>query len=277
MSATAQSSPGRRKSSSSRAATRASPRTSAAGPRSRHLEQAVEKAFGELGARIVRGHAYDPEKKHGFIDGQARGIQIFRKIDPEAPLVVAEAVWEYTSHILAGLTKHRGPDPDARQLERRVAGPRRHAQRQRVADEGRHPVQLDLERGLRGRLRARRAPPVALRGAHRPRHEPRPGDRGSDVQRQLRRGSGARGRARRGAQARSGHHGRLRRGLHGDVQRDHPRRPDARDGPLQGEALAVDALRRDARGAGRDRAPPLRVAPEARHEVPRSAGTRPRS
>jgi len=78
-------------------------------PAQQHLEQAVEKAFGELGARIVRGHAYDPEKKHGFIDGQARGIQIFRKIDPDAPLVVAEAVWEYTSHILAGLTKHRGP------------------------------------------------------------------------------------------------------------------------------------------------------------------------
>jgi L-fucose isomerase-like protein len=78
-------------------------------PAQQTLEKAVEKAFGELGARITRGHAYDAEKKHGFIDGQAKGIQIFRKIDPDAPLVVAEAVWEYTSHVLAGLTKHRGP------------------------------------------------------------------------------------------------------------------------------------------------------------------------
>jgi hypothetical protein len=78
-------------------------------PAQQTLEKAVEKAFGELGARVVRGHEYDPVKKHGFIDGQARGIQIFRKIDPEAPLIVAEAVWEYTSHVLAGLTKHRGP------------------------------------------------------------------------------------------------------------------------------------------------------------------------
>jgi len=78
-------------------------------PAQQTLEKAVDKAFGELGARITRGHSYDPDKKHGFIDGQARGIQIFRKIDPEAPLVVAEAVWEYTSHVLAGLTKHRGP------------------------------------------------------------------------------------------------------------------------------------------------------------------------
>ena len=73
------------------------------------LEAHVVRAFGELGRKVVRGHAYDAEKKHGFIDGQARGIQIFRKIDPEAPLVVAEAVWEYTSHILAGLVRHRGP------------------------------------------------------------------------------------------------------------------------------------------------------------------------
>jgi L-fucose isomerase-like protein len=51
----------------------------------------------------------DASKGHGFIDGQARGIEIFRGIDPDAPLVVAEAVWQYTSHVLAGLTKHRGP------------------------------------------------------------------------------------------------------------------------------------------------------------------------
>ena len=38
-----------------------------------------------------------------------------------------------------------------------MAGARRDAQRQRLDDEGGHPVQLDLERGLRGRLRARTA------------------------------------------------------------------------------------------------------------------------
>jgi L-fucose isomerase-like protein len=78
-------------------------------PAQEALEAHVVRAFGELGRKVVRGHPYDVEKKHGFIDGQARGIQIFRKIDPDAPLVVAEAVWEYTSHILAGLVRHRGP------------------------------------------------------------------------------------------------------------------------------------------------------------------------
>ena len=38
-------------------------------------------------------------------------------------------------------------DPDARQLERPVARPGRHAEPERVADEGRHPLQHDLERG----------------------------------------------------------------------------------------------------------------------------------
>ena len=78
-------------------------------PAQEALETAVAAAFGDAGARVVRGHPYDPDKKHGFIDGQARGIELFRKIDRDAPLVVAEAVWEYTSHVLAGLTKHRGP------------------------------------------------------------------------------------------------------------------------------------------------------------------------
>src|SRR6185295_20270314 len=39
----------------------------------------------------------------------ARGIEIFRTIDADSPLVVATAVWQYTSHVLPGLTKHRGP------------------------------------------------------------------------------------------------------------------------------------------------------------------------
>lgn len=73
------------------------------------LERAVEKAFAVHRRKVVRGHPVDPDKGHGFIDGQAAGIRLFRDIDPEAPLVVAEAVWQYTSHVLAGLIKHRGP------------------------------------------------------------------------------------------------------------------------------------------------------------------------
>ena len=73
------------------------------------LEALVERTFGAFGRRVVRAHAVDPVAGHGFLDGQARGIEVFRTIDPGAPLIVAVAVWQYTSHVLAGLTKHRGP------------------------------------------------------------------------------------------------------------------------------------------------------------------------
>jgi L-fucose isomerase-like protein len=73
------------------------------------LEEAVSRAFARLGVQVIRAHPVDPAKGHGFLDGQAAGIEAFRHIDPTVPLVVAEAVWQYTSHVLAGLTRHRGP------------------------------------------------------------------------------------------------------------------------------------------------------------------------
>ncbi len=78
-------------------------------PAQAELEATVTATFAALGQRVVRGHPIDAAKGHGFIDGQAHGIEVFRSIDPAAPLVVAEAVWQYSSHVLAGLTRHRGP------------------------------------------------------------------------------------------------------------------------------------------------------------------------
>lgn len=78
-------------------------------PAQAELEATVVRTFESLGRRVVRGHPVDAAKQHGFLDGQGRGIEVFRGISPEAPLVVAEAVWQYTSHVLAGLTRHRGP------------------------------------------------------------------------------------------------------------------------------------------------------------------------
>ncbi len=36
-------------------------------------------------------------------------MEIFRQIPPEAPLLVVEAVWQYSHHVLSGLYTHRGP------------------------------------------------------------------------------------------------------------------------------------------------------------------------
>ncbi|MEN8114515.1 MAG: fucose isomerase [Actinomycetota bacterium] len=73
------------------------------------MERSLASAFERMGITIRRAHTFDEEAGHGFIDSQARGIEVFRGIDPEAQLVVAESVWQYSHHVLAGLRSHRGP------------------------------------------------------------------------------------------------------------------------------------------------------------------------
>ncbi|PWU09963.1 MAG: fucose isomerase [Verrucomicrobia bacterium] len=78
-------------------------------PEQAKMEALLAKALKAEGWAAVRAHAYDKKKKHGFIDSQKMGIEVFRKLDPEAPLLVAECVWQYSHHLLAGLLTHRGP------------------------------------------------------------------------------------------------------------------------------------------------------------------------
>ncbi|MES2594888.1 MAG: fucose isomerase [Verrucomicrobiota bacterium] len=73
------------------------------------MEDGLAAALKAEGSTLKRAHPYDRVKKHGFIDSQKMGIEVFRGIDPDAPLIVAEAVWQYSHHVLAGLTTHRGP------------------------------------------------------------------------------------------------------------------------------------------------------------------------
>src|SRR5260221_185229 len=78
-------------------------------PAQQKMEATLAKAFAAQGWKIQRAHAVDRTKGHGFIDSQKAGMKIFRHLDPDAPLIVAEAVWQYSHHVLAGLTTHRGP------------------------------------------------------------------------------------------------------------------------------------------------------------------------
>ncbi|TZF81096.1 fucose isomerase [Pedobacter sp. BS3] len=73
------------------------------------MEELLKAALEKQGYTIRRAHPYDEVKKHGFIDSQKMGMEVFRNIDPNAPLIVAESVWQYTHHVLAGLTTHQGP------------------------------------------------------------------------------------------------------------------------------------------------------------------------
>ena len=76
-------------------------------PMQEKLEKALTSALAEIGWSVHRAHGYDPVKKHGFIDSQRMGMSVFAQIPPDAPLVVAETVWQYSHHVLAGLRSHR--------------------------------------------------------------------------------------------------------------------------------------------------------------------------
>jgi hypothetical protein len=73
------------------------------------MEAKLTDAVALLGGRLIRAHPYKPEVRHGFIASQREGMEVFAGIDPEVPLIVAEAVWQYSHHVLAGLLSHRGP------------------------------------------------------------------------------------------------------------------------------------------------------------------------
>ena len=73
------------------------------------MERQLGAALASEGWRVQRAHPLDAEKGHGFIDSQRYGMDVFRDLPPTAPLIVAEAVWQYSHHVLAGLVTHRGP------------------------------------------------------------------------------------------------------------------------------------------------------------------------
>ena len=73
------------------------------------MESALGRALAAEGWKIRRAHAFDRAKVHGFIDSQKMGMEVFRGLDPDGPLIIAEAVWQYSHHLLAGLLTHRGP------------------------------------------------------------------------------------------------------------------------------------------------------------------------
>jgi hypothetical protein len=78
-------------------------------PEQEKMEAVLTKALKAEGWTVVRAHPYDKQKRHGFIDSQKMGMEVFRKLDPKAPLIVAECVWQYSHHVLPGLFTHQGP------------------------------------------------------------------------------------------------------------------------------------------------------------------------
>src|SRR5690606_32747180 len=78
-------------------------------PAQAEMENKLIRAAEKHGATIRRAHAFDTKKGHGFIDSQRMGIEVFKTIPKNAAVIVAESVWQYSHHVLAGLYTHEGP------------------------------------------------------------------------------------------------------------------------------------------------------------------------
>ena len=78
-------------------------------PEQAKMEAILGRALKAEGWDVTRAHKYDSVKQHGFIDSQKMGMEVFRTLDPNAPLIIAECVWQYSHHLLHGLFTHRGP------------------------------------------------------------------------------------------------------------------------------------------------------------------------
>ncbi len=72
------------------------------------MEEKLGRVLRRLGHEIWRAHPVKPAG-HGFISSQREGMDVFAGIDPDMPIIIAEAVWQYSHHVLPGLTSHRGP------------------------------------------------------------------------------------------------------------------------------------------------------------------------
>ncbi|HUG85909.1 MAG TPA: hypothetical protein VMM13_15200 [Euzebya sp.] len=73
------------------------------------LEDKLTGAVARRGRELVRAHPYDDARGHGFIASQAEGLAVLAGIDRDAPLIVAEGVWQFSQQVLGGLLRHRGP------------------------------------------------------------------------------------------------------------------------------------------------------------------------
>ena len=203
------------------------------------------QAIRREGRDVRRGHACDPVKQHGFIDSQKYGMEVFRGLPPDAPLVVVEAVWQYSHHILHGLYTHKGPILTVANWSGQWPGLvgmlNLNASMTKAGitystlwseDFTDEFFLCGLRKWLAGETVQARCEPRA--GVER---VPIAGEGGGT-------GQPAGGRT----ATRQGDHGHFRRGLHGHVQRHHPGRTAARHGRVQGAAEPVGAVCRDAAG-----------------------------
>ena len=78
-------------------------------PAQAEMEAKLAAAVAVEGFALTRAHPVREDRGHGFLASQREGMDTFATVDPDAPVIVAEAVWQYSHHVLPGLMHHRGP------------------------------------------------------------------------------------------------------------------------------------------------------------------------
>lgn len=70
------------------------------------LSRVLEEKYS---LKITRAHAYDKNKRHGFISSQRQGSDVFASLDENVPIIVLITAWQYSHHIANSLIQHNGP------------------------------------------------------------------------------------------------------------------------------------------------------------------------
>lgn len=78
-------------------------------PAQSDMEEKLTAALAKKGHTLRRAHPFKADLGHGFLASQREGLDAFAGVDKDAPVIVAEAVWQYSHHVLPGLIGHRGP------------------------------------------------------------------------------------------------------------------------------------------------------------------------
>ena len=161
------------------AATCANPQIRSAGqPRQRWRKQLTDALSAE-GFTLRRAHPYREDLQHGFIYNQRMGMDVFVKIHPDAPIIVAEAVWQYSHNVFSGLQHHRGPILTVANWSGQWPGLVGMLNLNGCLHKGGVTVQHLVEQGLQGSILPQRSAAMAEgsygRTGCEPRARPRPG------------------------------------------------------------------------------------------------------
>ncbi|MEM9446516.1 MAG: hypothetical protein AAGA18_14315 [Verrucomicrobiota bacterium] len=67
------------------------------------IEQQLSEILHKEGYKTKRAHSFDRTKQHGFIDSQHYGLEVFRSIPREAPVILVSTILQCSQHIISAV------------------------------------------------------------------------------------------------------------------------------------------------------------------------------